>query len=142
MPTPVFVPIVEEQKYCSECGKVILRRAEICPNCGCRQTIAPNHLQFPWEKIRASIPPELQSPFVVRMLIMGGLNFFWPGLGNLVVGDKRGWRYMLASIVICLVGFFTLWIPVVLFFVYCTHAGYQFLTNAEASAFGHPSAGV
>jgi hypothetical protein len=25
-------------KYCSECGKQILRRAEICPLCGCRVT--------------------------------------------------------------------------------------------------------
>ena len=26
-----------ESKYCSECGKQIKRRAEICPLCGCRQ---------------------------------------------------------------------------------------------------------
>jgi hypothetical protein len=24
-------------KYCADCGKQILRRAEICPHCGCRQ---------------------------------------------------------------------------------------------------------
>jgi hypothetical protein len=26
-----------EMKYCADCGKQILRRAEICPHCGCRQ---------------------------------------------------------------------------------------------------------
>ena len=25
------------EKFCSECGKPILRNAEICPHCGCRQ---------------------------------------------------------------------------------------------------------
>jgi hypothetical protein len=25
------------QKYCRDCGKLILERAEICPGCGCRQ---------------------------------------------------------------------------------------------------------
>lgn len=30
-------PAVPELKYCSECGKQIKRRAEICPLCGCRQ---------------------------------------------------------------------------------------------------------
>ena len=30
-------PTVPELKYCSECGKQIKRRAEICPLCGRRQ---------------------------------------------------------------------------------------------------------
>lgn len=30
-------PDLPELKYCSECGKQIKRRAEICPLCGCRQ---------------------------------------------------------------------------------------------------------
>lgn len=28
-----------ELKYCSECGKQIKRRAELCPLCGCRQAV-------------------------------------------------------------------------------------------------------
>jgi Zinc finger, C3HC4 type (RING finger) len=27
---------MSSHKFCSECGKQILRRAEICPLCGCR----------------------------------------------------------------------------------------------------------
>jgi hypothetical protein len=29
------------QKYCRDCGKVIMKRAEICPGCGCRQIGVP-----------------------------------------------------------------------------------------------------
>jgi hypothetical protein len=42
MSTTTTVPIGADQKYCSECAKVILRRAEICPGCGCRQVAEPN----------------------------------------------------------------------------------------------------
>jgi hypothetical protein len=30
-----------EMKYCADCGKQILRKAEICPHCGCRQLPPP-----------------------------------------------------------------------------------------------------
>lgn len=42
MSTTTTVPLGADQKYCSECAKVLLRRAEICPNCGCRQVAEPN----------------------------------------------------------------------------------------------------
>lgn len=29
-------------KYCRDCGRVILLRAEICPHCGCRQLPPPS----------------------------------------------------------------------------------------------------
>ncbi len=29
------------EKYCKDCGKIIMSRAEICPHCGCRQMIFP-----------------------------------------------------------------------------------------------------
>ena len=32
----------ENSKFCSDCGKVIKLRAEICPNCGCRQAFSLN----------------------------------------------------------------------------------------------------
>ncbi len=32
----------ENEKYCSECGAVILKKAEICPKCGVRQMAIPN----------------------------------------------------------------------------------------------------
>ncbi len=33
-----------DEKFCSECGKVIKAKAEICPSCGVRQLPAPNPL--------------------------------------------------------------------------------------------------
>ena len=35
---------MNEEKYCSDCGKVINRKAEICPHCGVRQIPIPNIL--------------------------------------------------------------------------------------------------
>lgn len=35
-PEPVFNSDLPIHKFCSECGKQILRRTEICPFCGCR----------------------------------------------------------------------------------------------------------
>jgi hypothetical protein len=34
-------PATTTMKYCADCGKQILRRAEICPHCGCRQLPPP-----------------------------------------------------------------------------------------------------
>lgn len=28
-----------DEKFCSECGSVIKAKAELCPKCGCRQTL-------------------------------------------------------------------------------------------------------
>lgn len=50
MSTPASTPIGQDQKYCSECGTVILRRAEICPACGCRQS-------FPSALNKSGFPP-------------------------------------------------------------------------------------
>ena len=35
-PEPIANSALPMHKFCSECGKQILRRAEICPLCGCR----------------------------------------------------------------------------------------------------------
>jgi hypothetical protein len=36
------VPLVApEMKFCTDCGEKILRKAEICPKCGCQQIPAP-----------------------------------------------------------------------------------------------------
>jgi hypothetical protein len=122
-----------DQKYCAECGKIILRRAEICPGCGCRQGSAPNRQSSFFGGPQFGGSDELQSPFVGRMILMLALNFLWSGIGNLAVGDKRGWGFMLVNVVIFVVGFFTLFIPVILFFVYCSYTGYQFLTRLESA---------
>ncbi|HTO16961.1 MAG TPA: NINE protein [Edaphocola sp.] len=33
--------LLETEKYCKDCGKVISKKAEICPNCGVRQMAPP-----------------------------------------------------------------------------------------------------
>jgi len=35
------LPVTTEMKFCTDCGQKILRRAEICPRCGCRQIAQP-----------------------------------------------------------------------------------------------------
>jgi hypothetical protein len=127
----------KDQKYCMDCGKIILRRAEICPGCGCRQTAASAVPQsasrsFPGYSTPAS--KELQGSFVAQMAMLLALNFLWNGLGNLALGDKRGWAWGFANWVVFAIGFFTVWIPSLLFFAYCGYAGYQFLTDQTYDA--------
>jgi hypothetical protein len=128
---PVASPVLnQDQKFCMDCGKVILRRAEICPGCGCRQIHAPAPVlssQF------AAIESQLQSPLAGQMVILLVLNFLWNGLGNLAVGDKRGWSFGFINWVVFAISFFTAWIPSLLFFAYCGYAGYQFLLTKESN---------
>lgn len=122
--------IGQDKKYCMDCGKVILRRAEICPACGCRQLPAHKSQQSgSRQTVFASEPtsPELQSHFVGQMAALLLLNCLWNGLGNLAIGDKRGWVWGFFNWVVLAIGFFTFWIPCLLFFAYCGYAGYQFL---------------
>jgi TM2 domain-containing membrane protein YozV len=52
----------ENQKYCQDCGNLILIKAEICPNCGVRQQPPPT----PSDKNRMTA--------VVLALLLGGLG--------------------------------------------------------------------
>ena len=124
--------IGQDKKYCMDCGKVILRQAEICPGCGCRQIPAPRSQQNGFRQtVFPSGPPspELQGPFVGQMAKLLILNCLWNGLGNLAIGDKRGWGWGFFNWVVFALSFFTLGIPSILFFAFCGYAGYQFLTQ-------------
>ena len=127
MSTSNSVPLGLDQKYCSECAKVILRRAEICPGCGCRQSNTPQPASS------ASGSALTQDPFVGHLIVLILLNCLWSGLGNLAVGDKRGGRFAAINIAVFIVGFFTAFIPLLLFFAYCCYEGYQFLLANKAS---------
>jgi RNA polymerase subunit RPABC4/transcription elongation factor Spt4 len=117
------------EKFCRDCGRLILERAEICPSCGCRQ--APP-LQF-------SNSPSCQSqpllaaadPIAGRMGVVLALNFLWNGLGNIAVGDRRGWGYGFLNWIFLVVGWFTLFIPTVLFYAYCGYQGHEYLRLAD-----------
>lgn len=132
MSTTTAVPIGSDQKYCSECAKVILRRAEICPGCGCRQVatqpVQPGPGFYP--SYQTPTPP---SPFTNKMIVLVLLNFLWSGAGNVAIGDRRGWGFVFANIIILVISFFTAFIPSILFFGFCCWTGYQYLTEAEAS---------
>lgn len=104
------------EKYCTDCGKLILLRAEICPGCGCRQ-ITPEPIA------RLYRPDPIAGPMILLLLF----NVLWNGLGNIVVGDKRGWGYGFLNWVFFVLSFFTLWVPCVLFFAYCGWEGYEHL---------------
>lgn len=137
---PPTQSVIQDQKYCMDCGKIIHRRAEICPNCGCRQLpAAPLPYPVPIAQTYQTInPPLLQLPqglqgeFVGKMVLMLVLNFFWNGLGNLCVGDKRGWGYGFLNIVLFALSFFTVFVPCLLFFAYCGYTGYQFLLAQQS----------
>jgi hypothetical protein len=135
---PVAEPIVEEphqsrpdDKFCVECGKSLRRRAEICPYCGCRQM--PSSSPSAWSGL-SNGGPEVGSSFVTQMAILILLNVLWSGLGNLAIGDKRGWGFGFLNWVVLVVSWFTLFIPSVLFFVYCSIQGYTYLQSKSAEA--------
>jgi hypothetical protein len=128
-PQPSQPPPGQDQKFCMDCGKVILRRAEICPGCGCRQL--PTTANTPFNPPIAR-PPELQSQFVSQMAILLVLNVLWNGLGNLAIGDKRGWQYGFLNLLFFALSFVTVGIPCILFFAYCGYAGYQFLLEQQS----------
>lgn len=105
--------ITNEQKYCSDCGDIILRKSEICPNCGCRQIV------------NIQTGASIDAGSVILLLV---LNFFWNGLGNVAVGDKNGWIYIVINIFLYLLMFIGIGVLfVMLFYVFCGYLGYTFL---------------
>jgi len=121
-----------EQKYCTDCGSVILRRAEMCPKCGCRQIPVPQGSAF--NDVAATLSRSAHNLIVGPMILMFCLNVLWNGLGNLAVGDKRGWGFGFANCLFFIVSIFTAGIPCILFFAYCGYQGYQYLSHAQAAA--------
>jgi hypothetical protein len=107
-----------------DCGKPLRRRAEICPYCGCRQVRSPG---INWGNLSSAAGGETGSAFATRMAILIGLNVLWNGLGNLAIGDKRGWRFGIVNWIVFALAVFSAFVPSVLFFVYCTFQGYTYL---------------
>jgi ribosomal protein L40E len=114
-----------DQKYCTECGELIRLRAEICPKCGCRQLTPQPTLQPAF-----SYKPD---PVVGPMILLFIGNVLWSGLGNLMIGDQRGWAYGFLTWIFFVLSWFTLGLPCVLFFAYCGWQGYEFLRGREHS---------
>lgn len=76
-----------DTKYCLECGSQILRKAEICVHCGCHQPEQTDLEPFPQSSVAARRYSSHRWTKVAELLLG---NLFWPGLGNILVGDKAG----------------------------------------------------
>jgi hypothetical protein len=129
----------QDHKYCMDCGKTILRRAEICPNCGCRQlpavSVPPAQMYQPVNTVVVVRQSEgLQGDSVGKLILLLILNFFWNGLGNIAIGDSRGWGYGFLNWIFLVLSFFTFWVPCLLFFAYCGYTGYQFLLTQQSQS--------
>ena len=68
------------------------------------------------------------------MALLIGLNVLWSGIGNIAVGDIEGYGYALANIVIVFLSVFTFGIPLVLFCVFCSMKGYEYLKQQAETA--------
>jgi hypothetical protein len=72
-PIPLEHSSPAEMKFCVDCGHKILRRAEICPHCGCRQVAAPGVRQVASPKMA----PFMSIGFTSMGLIAAaGIIFF------------------------------------------------------------------
>jgi hypothetical protein len=115
-----------DQKYCVDCGQQILRRAEICPACGCRQLPAPTGPSA-FSTAGTALSRSVSDPITGPMILLLVLNFLWNGLGNLAVGDKRGWTYGFGNWVFFIISIFTFGVPCMAFYAYCGHQGHTYL---------------
>lgn len=119
-----------DMKYCADCGKQIVRRAEICPHCGCRQF--PPVPQNPLDTVGAKIRADYRAKEMVTLALW---NLAWTGLGNVLAGDrKEGFAAMALGLLIIPVifttspSFIVLWLAL---YVYCGVHGYRFLERKE-----------
>ena len=116
-------------QYCAECGRGVSRRVEICPYCGCRQSLPPRSKVF-----GARTPSHFDTR---KMLLVIVLNAVWNGLGNLVLGEWAALVVMLPNFFL-VVGLFRGFPPCFLLLprltVYCDYQGYKFLARKAQEA--------
>ena len=62
----------ESEKFCTECGKLINIKAEICPHCGVRQTSTENKYD--------------RRTAILLAIFLGGLGVHRFYLGNTIIG--------------------------------------------------------
>jgi len=65
-------PIASDEMYCSHCGSVIKKEAEICPKCGCRVAPAPASVQ----KANPDDKPSTGLAFLSFIIPLLGLILF------------------------------------------------------------------
>ena len=86
-----------DEKYCSSCGAVIMKEAEICPKCGVRQQYVHKGRK---DRVTAGVLAILLGTFGVHKFYLGqtGLGvlylcFFWTGIPS-IIGLIEGILYL------------------------------------------------
>jgi len=69
--------------------------------------------------------------------LMTMLNMLWCGLGNKVIGDKKGGTFMLLNIPILVASFFLAFIPSLAFLIYCGIHGWQHIVSQRTPSAGN-----
>lgn len=79
----------DSEKYCKDCGQIILYRAEICPYCGCRQTWFPYFYEK--NKIVAGLLALFLGGFGAHKFYLGKIGlgvlyliFCWTGIPTII----------------------------------------------------------
>jgi len=76
-----------------------------------------------------------QGSEILKIGLMVFLNVLWCGLGNVAIGDKNGWTYVLLNIPILIASFFTFFIPSIAFFFVCWFQGWQHIVSHRMPSF-------
>ena len=91
----------DNEKYCSICGKIILKEAEICPKCGVRQKTSSHHGKR--SKMAAALLAIFLGGFGIHKFYLGKtamgvlyLIFFWT-LIPAIIGFIEGIIYLTKS---------------------------------------------
>jgi len=133
-------------KYCTACGKQISLAATFCEHCGSRQlslqqpavqSIPHKVSEFKLPNLAAyNLKPAMASE-LPQIGLMTMLNMLWCGLGNKVIGDKKGGTFMLLNIPILVASFFLAFIPSLAFLIYCGIHGWQHIVSQRTPSAGN-----
>lgn len=93
--------------YCRQCGRYMDEGGVFCPICLTHSNVCG-----------------ISSPPLVLMIV---LNIFWNGLGNLAIGDNRGWALGFFNWLVLAVAYFTVGLSMPIYWAYCCWVGYRYL---------------
>lgn len=81
----------EDEAYCTTCGEIVKRKAEICPECGTRRKPAPTETDATSGESQSTSPEK--DPGVAAIL-----SFFYSGLGQIYNGEiAKGIGFMVVQ---------------------------------------------